>query len=311
MPEHMNRGGMNSRGAIRVGRVTRLYLTADNCPVCDVTEPDTGDTWNECRFMSQLGGSDAAIYNPPQAPEGSEVSASGEDGAEVYLIFPPGWRAHPRVLAAWVNPSLFSMVSDLVKPVGTDTDYPDHADAEQRDKIGLRDYSIEFAGARFTMSEHGDLVLDTRRSAKPVRVQVSPGQALRISVDGEAEERVLLAGPLIAYLTQIAARLNQLGRALLNLEDFAGQFPTGGYNYADPQTGSPSVAPVKGLDEFTAGILASLPAGSGVSSELDLLSPGPDYRTGEGVFPDPSNLMVASAIKVSKRSVAEDEAVEG
>ena len=307
MLEHMNRGGLGARGGVRVGRVTRLYLTADNIPVCDVMEPDSGDTWNACRFMTALGGPDSAVYAPPLAPEGAEISASGEGGAEVYIVFPPGFRAHPIVLASWLNPMLQSAISDKIGKADDDDDYPPHADAETRDKIALDDYAVERAGARLTVSAQGDVTLDARRVKKPIRVQVAPGQALRISVDGEAEERVLLAGPLLAYLTAVATRLNRLGQALLNLEDFAGQFSTGGYNFVDPQTGTPSVAPIKGLDEFTAGILASLPPGSGVASEADLLSPGPDYRTGQGVFPAPTSLLVASAIKVSKRSVADDE----
>lgn len=298
MIERTNRGGLSTRGAFRLGRVLKVYL-AGTVPVCDVVEPDTGSIFLGCRFVSGMGGPTSTVHAPPEGIGTAEIDPKGSDGSEVFLLFPAGFHGPPKVVGSQTNPALYALFSEaLTSDPATDADYPAGDDAN---KIGLADYVVQRAGARFIMTPSGDLVFDARAVEKPVRVQVKAGQALRISVDGAAEERVLLAGPLMAYLTSVAERINHIGRALKTAELWMSQFVTGTITQTTPN--GIVQTPVLEYMQFTATGLTVTPTGLFVQ---DAQSPGPDYA-GNGAFPGPSNLMVASAVQVSARSLKDDE----
>lgn len=270
-------------GDARPARVLRLYVTDDGVPVVDVVDT-YGNVFRACRFAGDGGGAGAFVYFPPTAPgRVSAVTPEGTESSEVLLSFPDGALPHPWVTGTLSGEGVRRRVSDKL-PTSTKTqDYP--LPGDDQGKTGLRDYGIEQAGARLLVSERGELVLDARDAKMPVRVQLAAGEALRVSVDGEADERLILAGPLRVYVDALVDRVNQLGRALWALETWANTVPDG-------------AAP--GLVGYQAAVNA---AGM---NPLDVVSPGPDPVSGEGAFGKTSDEMVASAMRISGRSVEED-----
>lgn len=298
MIDRTSRGPLSARGAFRIGRVTRVYL-AGTVPVCDVVEPDTGSTFKGCRFVGGLGGPQGAVYAPPGASSTTELDPDGLDGAEVFLFFPAGFHGLPKVMGTQLNPAMYKLAMENVPEPVPGADYPAGDDAERFD---VEDYVVQQNGARLIVSKDGALVLDARAVDQPVRVQVAKGQALRVSVEGEATEHTILAGPLMEYLTAMAERVNHLGRALKTAELWLLQFVTGTITQTTPS--GVVQTPVMEYTQFTANALTVVPTGLLVQ---EAQSPGPNYA-GVGAFPPPTDLLLAECLQISARSVADSAA---
>lgn len=202
-------------GSARVGIVQALRRQVDGTPVVDVLDTH-GGIWLNCRFLASGGGGSTRIsYAPPQpADNPEELTPSLSAGSEVILLFTEGPLAHPYVLASTLHPETYKIFSDELPTPTAEEDYPSGDLAAQ---AGISDHLIEIEGVRLLVSEHG-VVLDTKRASKPVRVQLPSGQFLRVSLDEEADERVLLGLVTQTFLTALAARVDFLTTAVSQIE---------------------------------------------------------------------------------------------
>ena len=238
MIERQEKKSPRARGGARAGRVIRVYKDAAGMPVCDVTDL-YGGTHIGCKFTGFGGGAESFDYAPTKAPDSTILTPEIGSGSEVLLVFPDGYTTRPWVLAALPHPRLAKRIKALPVPAATE-DYP-----EASDEAGLNDRVIEHLGVRVILSPAGGVVIDSRRARLPVRVQLAAGQAMRVSVAGEAQEHLVLAGPLKAYLDSLAARVNAIGALAHQIERWAQQIPTG----AIEVDGVPK--PVSTIDRYT------------------------------------------------------------
>jgi len=75
------------------------------------------------------------------------------------------------------------------------------------------------SGGRLMLSGNGSVVMDMREATDPnVRAQLGPNGVFRVSRDGDASERPVLAGPLLEYLGRLEAYAANLEARLLKLE---------------------------------------------------------------------------------------------
>lgn len=86
------------------------------------------------------------------------------------------------------------------------------------DRPTAGDVVLRHGGAVVVLATNGEIVIDTKESGQPVKVQLSGSGVLRVSRNGvEPEEHVLLAGPVRALLDEIIDRLNTVHTELNGL----------------------------------------------------------------------------------------------
>lgn len=192
-------------GSFRWGRVSLVY-SHGGVPVADVVDSE-GALWTRVRFLVMGGGAGQFAYFPPALEtDPTAVLPSLGEGAEVALFFSTRSAGRPWIFGALLHPRSAAQFLDVV-PFSAETDYPAN---------GVRDHVIENGGAALILSSLAGPVLkaDVGRS---IRAQLATGGALRISINGEALEGVLLAGPTLAYLDALTLRVNALQVALAEI----------------------------------------------------------------------------------------------
>jgi len=160
--------------------------------------------------------------------------------------------------------------SPLANAKLTDAQESSSYDEEFNAQIGPYDRCAEQGGTWVFLTNDGQLVIDSSQSQMPVRVQLGIGYAanLRISQNNEADEGILLAGPTRDYLDGLRSALDDTRVQLAKV-----------MTYVNVLTAVPGKPPT-----FSPDTLASL-AVPGLSTTDDL---------------------VASAVKISSRSILED-----
>lgn len=199
-------GPRKRAGTARPARVIGLRLQ-HGVPVCDVVD-GAGNTYLNCRFAGAGGGATAFVYAPPLPSTDESATPNDSDGAEVLVSVGDGRSPHAFVVGALPNPTANKRIAVVERP-GDGADY----DA----KTGLRDFSTENNGARVLVSEFGLVVLDTTGSAEPVYIQLDAASYLRISQDGDATERLPLAGPMRDVIDALTDKVNEQGAMIASL----------------------------------------------------------------------------------------------
>lgn len=255
-------------GSFRVGQIVDVRLNG-NTPVCDVAV--AGNVYQNCQFATFGGGAKSFRYSPPAAPSDLEsTTPEDSDGAEAILLFGDGARPHPLVVAVRLN-TLARKRFGLVDAPDADNDYSDLND--------FRDDVVELGDTRMLLSHHGDLVLDTKRSGRPIHAQMGENGAFRIAQNGDAAERTLLAGPSIDVINALVADVNALRQQVQALSQLI--FATEAAGTAANAAGPAAVA---------AAVAAVLAAGKvGAYSAL------PETQKAD-------DSVVASAVRISSRS---------
>jgi len=211
----MRQAGTSSR--LRTAQVTDVYLTAQGVPVCDVVDSN-GNVYLACRLAGPGGGGDkerAFVHIPPAEPsEPSRTSPEDTVGAEAVIAFGDGAIPHPVVIGTLYNSQAGARLAADVEPVEDDVDFPDVPD--------VRDLVMSSGGARLVLSRHGDAVLSTKDSTRPLRLELNKGNFLRISQEDDADEGLVLAGPLIDHLGDLVDKLDSIGNRLSALETAMG-----------------------------------------------------------------------------------------
>jgi hypothetical protein len=188
------------RGNARPARVTALYLQ-NGVPVVDVCD-SYGNTSLACRFTCMGGGGARFLYSGPVAEQDEQTTPEDSQGAQVLIQAGDGSIPHVTVTGALINPQAFARFGEIEAP----------AEGSDYDPLNsLRDLVAENNGARFMVSEFGLIVLDTTGTQEPVFVQLASSSYLRISQDGTASERLLLAGPTRSVIDGLVSRVNALG----------------------------------------------------------------------------------------------------
>lgn len=261
---------------ISFGRVLRTYVEG-GAPVCDVQDEASGAFYLRAQFMCLGGGggenSQTAHFPPAAVPDASQGVLTG-DGARVLLGRLGGGGVV--VIGAVMHRNKCSFFSQEEIDASPEAEYPMYCN--------INDVLLQNGKAFMVLSNFGDAVIDTSQSSRPIRLQMeaSPAGHVRISQDGDADERVPLAGPLRNYLDGMAKRMNDIEGRLTHLQAVMALSPA-----AIP----PGLAPAEpALVAFAANISASL-------------SPIPEPVW----YPSTDDGMVASAIRVSSRSVVNDE----
>lgn len=210
------------RGSIRWASLDRVYINGGNL-VADVTDY-FGGVYRSVRFLSQGGGKGnfTGAAAGKELPPGSTAELQiDEDVSEVVLIFPEtvpgaGFRAQrPWILASQLEPEDAARITVETEAPAAGEDYTAH---HSTDWVAYRD------GARAVVSELAGVLLQGL-PGQPIRLQVAGEDRVRISSDGEAGETVPLSGPLRSYLDGLAAQVEQIRTALINLENWANTLP--------------------------------------------------------------------------------------
>lgn len=191
---------MKRSASMKFARV-RAVRSEGGVPVADVVDLD-GGVWNDVRFLVLGGGLGSFVYAPPQRELVPSPIPSLGQGGEVVLWFPPappGGRPRPWILGAVMNDTDAQAVLDLV-PVTPETDYK---------AVGVDDVALRRGGSTILISPVAGPVIDAG-PGHDVRVQLQLTQAIRISINGEAGDGILLATPTRALMDLLIDRVNTL-----------------------------------------------------------------------------------------------------
>jgi hypothetical protein len=176
--------------------VVRVFLM-DKEPWVEAEHPVTGQRW---KAPILLGGSNkktvdftpvTATKDPKQLSNARAVLLFGDHYRQPVLV---GWR--------WSgNTQTLKLSAEQADP-----------DENRTAAAALTDRIIKHGGSVFIISEEGEIVFDTDGAdgPGPVKIQLQNGGYLRIARDGDAEERLLLAGPTLEYLAKLEAQVAAL-----------------------------------------------------------------------------------------------------
>lgn len=168
-------------------------------PVCDLYDEVNGGVLTGCRFLCAGGGSPIVVsYDPPAV------------GARVLYTLLQG-TAQAIVLGSVFAPEANRRLTDNPPDVEYDQEYPA--------QVGVGDKYFERGNSWMFLTDDGQFVFDASTSMKPFRVQLNGSDSghLRISQDGQADERLLLAGPTRNYLDGLRSDLDDLKSKLAEL----------------------------------------------------------------------------------------------
>jgi len=171
--------------------------------------------------MVRGGSAKAYSWEPMPSPEedkdesAKQTARTEADGTtQVFLL--GRTRQQPCVVGAVQHPK--QAISKETPNVAKDEDHPGD--------VGVGDFAWVLNNARVILDSRGGFTVITddvpagsvADEPQPhVRFQLPPGGLLRVSREGEADERVVLSGPLIDYLTELAAKVNALNDAVNQL----------------------------------------------------------------------------------------------
>lgn len=194
--------GGRHKGDVRPGKVLGQPYTANGLPVCDVAD-SAGNVWRACRIRTEGGGPESFGYRPPiGASDQNRTTPETTAGGEVLLSWSDGSHGHPTVMGALPHTRVVGKLVDKIDKPEPDADHPKQA--------SINDVVEEHGGARTVLSGHGTIVLDTQDSKEPVRVQLDRSSFLRVSQDGDASERVMLAAATRDRLDELIGAVNEL-----------------------------------------------------------------------------------------------------
>ena len=186
---------------------------------------------NEARFIGlspvlvQGGGPEDYVYTPPIHVEGATPRGIVDNAEERQLVL---LRREGKIAAqvACVAHPLMKLAEAPPEPA----DDEDHAAT-----IAKQDFALRRAGVKAFVDARGALVIDTRDStSKVVRLQLPSDGVLRVSRDGDATERTVLAGPALDYMEQV----NQF---LQDVQSWAAGLVVNTTGSSTAQTGGPAV----------------------------------------------------------------------
>lgn len=199
------------------------------------------------------------------------VGGGGKDSGS---YFPPALQS--RVVYGLVSDMSAVVFGVVTAPDGIErlTDTPEEVgyDEEFPNQVGPKDAFVTRSGTWVFLTEDGQLVFDAATSMQPIRLQMAGNACghLRIAQDGAAEERVLLAGPTREYLDKLHDDIVELRKVVSTL---AAALATAGVGGAAASSVGTTYVPAWEKD-VTLGATA--------------------------------DSMVASAVRISARSVTED-----
>lgn len=213
MPVQSRMSKQARRGAYTIGFVRRIFV-AGGRPYCDVWDPETGRAWNGVPIMSVGGGPGQFQTVPLSAPSQAEFIRQADlDDASQVLLFHGEANRYPVTVGAIHHPSL-----DLQAKTEVVADDEDHSGA-----VGQRDFATVNGGTKFILDSRGRVTFDLRGAEEDgtFGVALAAGEIYRVSRDGNAAERLLLADAVVAYLGELEAHLAAQNARIAALEAFA------------------------------------------------------------------------------------------
>lgn len=217
------RTGLGNKGRLRrsvmshrlIAMVRRVFLL-DGRPFVDAWNPLTGETLPVIPVATTGGGTSTFSHAPiavdPNDAQPSDPDTSG--GAQI-IVDMEGDKKIPYCVGT-VHHSGLRLVAETEAPGG---------DADRTREVGIADYGMGNGGTRAVIDERGAMMVDTNGAADPVvRFQMDPAGYLRVSINGSASERLMLAGPTISKLNQMQDKINEIETRLETAESI----PAGG-----------------------------------------------------------------------------------
>lgn len=205
-----------------IARVVRTKVIGGRVFVDAQSPGRAAGYWSSCPLVSWGGDPNRFVFFPVSEPPNRDsgfdgvgdpsASKSIEHPREVLLL--PRPQGRPYALGMTQNPGL-----SILPEAETDPGSADHSK-----KIGRFDIAFRNAGASFIIDDNGAITLDAGDAGR-IRHQLSASGKLRISRAGEADEGLLLAdaviawinGALAAHLSAQDARITALEAAVVSL----------------------------------------------------------------------------------------------
>ena len=184
------------------------YYAIAGRPYADIWDPETGQTWIGVPVLC-AGGGQAAYAHMPVQPEASYLPTDAmtklSEASQVYGVY-RGVDRRPVAVAALHHPAVKMLPEPLLGP----------SSADDLARPSIREPHLRFGGTTIMVREGGGVVIDLAAEAG-LSIQLGGAGAIRMSSDGEAGERFVLAGELITYLQTLVAAINEIGTALSEL----------------------------------------------------------------------------------------------
>jgi hypothetical protein len=220
--------------------VLRVFLM-DNEPWIEGEHPVTGQRW---RAPILVGGSNKKTVD--FVPVTASKDPKKLSNARAVLLFGDHYR-HP-VVVGW----RWSGGTQTLKLSAEQADPDENRTAAP----AITDRIIKHGGSVFIISEEGEIVFDTESAdgPGPFKIQLQNGGYVRIARDGDAEERLLLAGKTLEYQAKLEAQVAALTARIVALTEVQADPVKAALN-AIPLPGVPTAA-TSGLKAATVHISA-------------------------------------------------------
>jgi hypothetical protein len=198
-----NRAAKSSRTSL-VALLQRAF-TIDGRVFVDCYDPMTGRDWKNSPLMVLGGGPDSYVFAAPESPTGVEFlkEAELEDSTQVVLLSRDG--AKPMCIGTVQHPKQ-NIVDDPVVALPTQ----DHDGT-----VSIRDYAVTKGGTTVIIHDNGDV---TVKGAGTIRMQSPEGGIVRMSRDGDASERLLLAQATLNYMEEVDTFMRAVDTWATNLK---------------------------------------------------------------------------------------------
>lgn len=226
--------GMPNRGKLSrpvesavVVAIVRRVFEAGGRSYIDCWDPATSQEWRSLAVSNGGGGPvrfivsgvsvDASLMTGPVSlPTNFDPTDPLATDAAQAIIVPYGPDRRKAHVLGFVQHQNIGLVAGTLAPV---------TGADHTREVGVSDHCRANGGTRDILDERGAWTLDLTDATDPnPRVQMPAGGVFRIARDGSASERVVLGGPLLTYLAQLEAKVNELETLLRT----ATSIPAGG-----------------------------------------------------------------------------------
>lgn len=188
------------------------YRSVSGRLVADVQFPETGEALWGVPVRETGGTATRFAHTARQKAPTAPASAPNADTVNVVVDFTSGGTNNQ--LQPIIVGEMASSTGTLVDSIGD----PTPADDARNPVVTVEDHALVNAGAAMLVTAEGEVVADTTDSGRPIKLQVGADGYIRMSQNGNASGRVVLAAEFVTLWNGLMDKLVTLQARLAVVE---------------------------------------------------------------------------------------------
>ena len=207
-------GGLTSLvpDGARMG-MARNYRAIRGRLVADVMFPETGEALFGVPVKESGGTATRFAHTARQKSPTAPAAAPNADSVSVVVEFVSGGVSNQ--LQPIITGEMASSTGTLVDSIGD----PTPVDDARNPTVTVEDHALVNAGAAMIVTAEGEVVADTTGSGRPIKLQVGADGYIRMSQDGNASGRVVLAAEFVTLWNGLMDKLTTIEARLIVVEE--------------------------------------------------------------------------------------------